>query len=131
LISQDDGELISKAEPSITRIDQLVKLGLAMIGNRDELQFSLEWGTDLLDQWLRETLPQGFKLLDAQDANDGFTWRLLKAKRSQLELHREEPDGYDFDNAKACKSKAWQENKIYLGEYMISSAQLRHLINIA
>jgi hypothetical protein len=106
LISQDDGELISKVEPSITRIDQLVKLGLATIGNHDELQFSLEWGTNLLDQWLRETLPQAFELLDAQDANDGFAWHLLKAKRSQLELHREEPDSYDFDNVKACKSKA-------------------------
>ncbi|KAF8531514.1 hypothetical protein JB92DRAFT_3092258 [Gautieria morchelliformis] len=55
-------------------------------------------------------LPAAFEPMDdVAEVGDEFTWRLLKASRSHLSLHREVPDGYDFVDAKGGKSKGWQE----------------------
>ncbi|KAF8494785.1 hypothetical protein JB92DRAFT_2995342 [Gautieria morchelliformis] len=80
----EDGSLISTDEPTAQQIDELAKLGYAAIRSR-------------------------YKFGDSWD----HQWRLLKTRRSHLELHREMPDGYDVKSVKGCKSKGWQDTKLF------------------
>ncbi|KAF8503160.1 hypothetical protein JB92DRAFT_2833419 [Gautieria morchelliformis] len=111
----DMGKLNETAEPNLQRIDQLSKAGFPIFGSPGELEFSNQWSHRKLDEWLREMLPIAFEYMD-EVAKDGgeVTWRLLKASRSRLSLHREVPDGYDFVDAKGGKSTGWQDSKLYL-----------------
>ncbi|KAF8498394.1 hypothetical protein JB92DRAFT_3125312 [Gautieria morchelliformis] len=113
-----DGNLNDDSEPSLQRVEQLVKLGFARYGAQaGDLESGSNWSTRKLDEWLRMILPIAFDHLDTQmDADDpeAYTWRLCKANRSHLELHRELPDGIDFKDAKGGKSKGWQDSKLYI-----------------
>ncbi|KAF8514662.1 hypothetical protein JB92DRAFT_2918268 [Gautieria morchelliformis] len=82
----EDGSLISTDEPTAQQIDELAKLRYAAIGSRNQYKFGDSW--------------------DHQ-------WRLLKTRRSHLELHREMPDRYDVKSVKGCKSKGWQDTKLF------------------
>jgi hypothetical protein len=68
---------------------------------------------------LRDILPAPFEkindLLKPDVSDHSYIWRLLKASRSHLELHREAPDGYDMISAKGSKSKGWQDSKLFFG----------------
>jgi hypothetical protein len=106
------------------QVDELVRLGFAKIGNRGDHKFSNEWDTDQLDDWLCNTLPTPFKqleLLNPDVHEHNYLWRLLKASRSCLELHRESPDGYDMISAKGSKSKGWQDSKLFFGMWIALS----------
>ncbi|KAF8504064.1 hypothetical protein JB92DRAFT_3123106 [Gautieria morchelliformis] len=105
------------------RLVTLIQEGLDADGNLNDdtqagdLEFGSNWSTRKLDEWLRMILPIAFDHLDMQmDADDpeAYTWRLCKANRSRLELHRELPDGIDFKDAKGGKSKGWQDSKLYI-----------------
>ncbi|KAF8531041.1 hypothetical protein JB92DRAFT_2854714 [Gautieria morchelliformis] len=112
----EDGSLISTNEPTAQQIDELAKLGYAAIGSRNQYKFGDSWDVDRIDQWLRETLPLPFEQLDiaAADLPDHkHQWRLLKTRRSHLELHHEMPDGYDVKSVKGCKSKGWQDTRLF------------------
>ncbi|KAF8573954.1 hypothetical protein K439DRAFT_1624706 [Ramaria rubella] len=109
-----DGYLNQTSEASPLQIDKLIELGFAKIGSRGILKFGNEWDTQMLDDWLRETLPIAFDQIEAVPGalDDEYPWRLLKSSRSHLELHRERPDGYDAMSAKG-KNKGWQDSKLF------------------
>ncbi|KAF8480615.1 hypothetical protein JB92DRAFT_3133120 [Gautieria morchelliformis] len=90
----DDGSLKHATEPTPQQIDELVKLGLATIGSHSQHKFGDNWDTNQID-------------------DHKYQWRLLKAHRWHLELHREMPEGYDVKSAKGCQSKGWQDTKLF------------------
>jgi hypothetical protein len=128
--TQEDGELFDNSEPSVQRLDLLVKAGFAKFGNKGDLKFGNEWCTRKLDEWLRGILPEAFEKIDATiETEDGYAWRLLKASRARLHFHRETPDGYDFVQAKGGKSKGWQESKLFLGMWISLTSIPRFAFN--
>ena len=117
-IFQEDGSLKNVHEPTPSEINELVRLGFAMTGNKSEISFGNEWGISRLHNWLKDILPVPSKQLDLlSDAEEHqYPWRLLKASRSRLQLYHELPDGYDVISAKGSKSKGWQDSKLYFGK---------------
>ncbi|KAF8490487.1 hypothetical protein JB92DRAFT_3008900 [Gautieria morchelliformis] len=112
----EDGSLISTDEPTAQQMDELAKFRYAAIGSRNQYKSGDSWDVDRIDQWLRETLPLPFERLDiaAADLPDHkHQWRLLKTRRSHPELHCEMPDRYDVKSVKWCKSKGWQDTKLF------------------
>ncbi|KAF8502413.1 hypothetical protein JB92DRAFT_2833633 [Gautieria morchelliformis] len=100
-----DGMLKHTAEPTPQQIDELVKLGFAMIGSKGELWFGKEWDTARLDQWLQDTLPVPFECIDLMaDVPDVDPhWQLLRI-----------PHSYDFIDAKGSRGKSWHDSKLYV-----------------
>ncbi|KAF8504948.1 hypothetical protein JB92DRAFT_2833199 [Gautieria morchelliformis] len=110
----DDTKTLNETtEPNLQRINQLSEATFAIFRNPGELEFSNQWSTRKLDEWLRQMLPADFEPMDdVAEVGDEFTWRLLKASRSGLSLHREVPDGYDFVDAKGVSQK-WLSSIIH------------------
>ncbi|KAF8513273.1 hypothetical protein JB92DRAFT_2830424 [Gautieria morchelliformis] len=112
---KDDGSLKHPTELTPQQIDELMKLGFTTIRSRSQHKFGDNWNTSQIDKWLCEALPVPFERLDliADLPDHKYQWRLLKACRWHLELHCEMPKGYDMKSAKGCKSKGWQDTKLF------------------
>lgn len=114
---QADGTLKNTAVPTPQQLDELVKLGFAGIGIKGQYRFGKDWDTARLDQWLQETLPVPFERISLMsDIPDmEYHWRLLRVNRTHVELYRENPDGYDFVDARGSRGKSWHDSRLYVG----------------
>ena len=105
-------------EPSPSQLDELVKQGFGMIGNKGDIMFRISWDSEKLHNWLRGLLPVPFERLDIlwDEDNYPYPWRLLQENHGWLKLQSQVPQGYDFVNAKSAKGKPWQDGKLYVGK---------------
>ncbi|KAF8495091.1 hypothetical protein JB92DRAFT_2834853 [Gautieria morchelliformis] len=110
------GDLRQSSKPEGDREGDLESYGLAVFGNKGELKFCQEWSNLRIDQWLREHLPEPFIYLDTKYPAPGeqHHWRLLKPSHNKLRLHRNIAGGYDFNEAKGSRGRAWLDCKIYI-----------------
>jgi hypothetical protein len=114
-LAQENGNLICGITPDGEREAELEALGLAVFGQKGEINFYAEWDHHEMDQWLRATLPMPFSYLDTFYGKRAQShWRILKTWHNRLRKDHPNANGQVF---KGLRGRTWFDFKIYIGKF--------------